>query len=100
MVLGYGASRGYDARLRKRYRNGLILLPVLVGLAAAWVYWNRTPRADMSAYVPAESLAFIEANDLVAVANGISGTEAWRTLAPPFGAPTQLVPYNWSIKIA
>ena len=54
----------------------------------------------MSAYVPAESLAFIEVNDLVGVANGITETEAWRVLAPPLGAPSQLVPYSWSIKFA
>lgn len=54
----------------------------------------------MSAYVPAESLAFIEVNDLLGVANGITGTEAWGVLAPPLGAPSQLIPYSWSIKVA
>lgn len=54
----------------------------------------------MSAYVPAESLAFIEVNDPIGVANGITGTEAWRVLAPPLGAPSQLIPYSWSIKLA
>ncbi|MFZ0750308.1 MAG: hypothetical protein WAM70_13175 [Pyrinomonadaceae bacterium] len=84
----------------KRYRKALILLLVLVALGAAWLFWNRTARAEMSAYVPAESLAFIEVNDLVGVANGITGTEAWRVLAPPLGAPSQLIPYSWSIKLA
>ena len=92
--------RGYDARLLKRYRKALILLLVLVAFGAAWLFWNRTPRAEMSAYVPAESLAFIEVNDLLGVANGITGTEAWRVLAPPLGAPSQLIPYSWSIKVA
>jgi hypothetical protein len=92
--------RGYDARLLKRYRKALILLLVLVAFGAAWVLWNRTPRAEMSAYVPAESLAFVEVNDLIGVANGITGTEAWRILAPPLGAPSQLIPYSWSIKLA
>ena len=54
----------------------------------------------MSAYVPAESLAFIEVNDPIGVANGLTGTEAWRVLAPPLGAPSQLIPYSWSIKLA
>lgn len=54
----------------------------------------------MSAYVPAESLAFIEVNDLVGVTNKITGTEAWRVLAPPLGAPAQLIPHSWSIKVA
>ena len=54
----------------------------------------------MSAYVPAESLAFIEVNDPIGVANGITGTEAWRVLAPPLGAPSELIPYSWTIKLA
>lgn len=96
------ASRrgGYDARLLGRYRKALILFVILVALAAGWIYWNRTARVDMSAYVPAESLAFIEANDLIAVANGITGTEAWRTLAPPLGSPAELLPFGWSLRIA
>lgn len=54
----------------------------------------------MSGYVPPESLAFIEVNDVVGVANGITETEAWRVLAQPLGAPSQLIPYSWSIKLA
>jgi hypothetical protein len=91
---------GYDARLLKRYRKALILLLVLVAFGAAWVWWSRTPKAEMSGYVPAESLAFIEVNDPIGVANGITGTEAWRVLAPPLGAPSELIPYSWSIKLA
>jgi hypothetical protein len=86
--------------LLKRYRKALILLLVLVALGAAWLFWNRTSRADMSAYVPAESLAFIEANDLVGLTSDITGTEAWRVLGPPLEAPAQLIPYGWSIKVA
>ena len=92
--------KGYDARLPKRYRKALISLLVLVALGAAWLFWNRAPRTEMSAYVPAESLAFVEANDLMGLANGITGTEAWRVLAPPLGAPSQLIPYSWSIRVA
>ncbi|HEV2904926.1 MAG TPA: hypothetical protein VGW32_07765 [Pyrinomonadaceae bacterium] len=84
----------------KRYRKALILLLVLVAFGAAWVWWTRTPTAETSGYVPAESLAFIEVNDPIGVANGITGTEAWRVLAPPLGAPSELIPYSWSIKLA
>ncbi|MGQ0763610.1 MAG: hypothetical protein ACT4OT_16565 [Acidobacteriota bacterium] len=95
-----GVWRGYDARLLKHYRKAFILLLVLVAFGAAWLFWNRAPRAEMSAYVPAESLAFIEVNDVMGVANGITGTEAWRVLGPPLGAPSHLIPYSWSIKLA
>ena len=87
-------------RASKTIPKALILLLVLVALGAAWLFWNRTPKAEMSAYVPAESLAFIEVNDLMGVADGLTGTEAWRVLAPPLGAPSQLIPYSWSIKLA
>lgn len=54
----------------------------------------------MAGYVPVESLAYIEANDLASVAHGITGTEAWRLLAQPLGAPAQLVPHGWPIQLA
>ena len=92
--------RGYDSRLLQRYRKALVILLVLVAFGAGWVFWNRTPKAEMTGYVPAESLAFIEVNDLVGVANGITETEAWRVLAPPLGVPSQLIPYSWSITLA
>ncbi len=90
----------YDAPLLKRNLKRLLLLLAPAALMAGWVCWNRTPTADMSAYVPAESLAFAEAGDLVALANGITGTEAWRVLAPSLGAPAELLPHSWSIKLA
>jgi hypothetical protein len=98
--LGGAVWRGYDARLLKRYRKALILLLVLFAFGAAWAWWSRTSKAEMSGYVPAESLAFIEVNDPIGVANLITGTEAWRVLAPPLGAPSELIPYSWSIKLA
>ena len=98
--VGAAAPRGYDARLLKRYPKALLLLLIFILLAAGWLFWNRTPSADMSAYVPPEALAFIEVKDPVGVANGITGTEAWRVLAPPLGAPSKLIPYSWSIKLA
>lgn len=83
-----------------RHRYKLLALSVLLAFAAWWVYWNRTPKADMSGYVPADALAFIEASDLVALANGITGTEAWRNLSQPLGAPADLIPHRWAIGFA
>jgi hypothetical protein len=86
--------------LLKRHRYKLLALLVLLAFAAWWVYWNRTPKANMSEYVPADALAFIEASDLVTLANGITGTEAWRNLAQPLGAPADLIPHRWAIGLA
>ena len=62
-------------------RLAIVALTLLV-LAVFWVVWNRPAKADMAAYVPADSFAYLEANSLTAVLNGVQSTDAWRTLAP------------------
>lgn len=65
-----------------------LLLPCLGGLvllASIWLWWNRPQQADMAAYVPADSLVYFEANSLPDILEGITSTEAWRTLAPSVG---------------
>lgn len=54
----------------------------------------------MAAYVPADCLVFIEANDLTDVAQGIQGTEAWQALSGPVGATTNLSPNHWLVRLA
>ena len=83
-----------------RHRYKLLVLVALLAFAAWWVYWNRTPKADMSGYVPDDALAYIEASDLIGLGNGVSGTEAWRNLAQPLGAPDELIPHRWAIGLA
>ena len=83
-----------------RHRYKLLVLVALMAFTAWWVYWNRTSKADMSGYVPDDALAFIEASDLVALANGVTATEAWRSLAQPLGVPAELIPHRWSIGLA
>ncbi len=78
----------------------LLLLVVLLVGGAAWVLWNRPRNVDIAAYVPAESVGYIEANDLVRIADGASHTEAWRVLAEPLGAPRQLVSHPWLVSFA
>jgi hypothetical protein len=86
--------------LLNRHRYKLLALLTLLVLVAGWVYWNRTPKADMSGYVPADALVFIESSDLVGLANGVTSTEAWRNLAQPLDAPAELIPHRWSIGFA
>jgi hypothetical protein len=54
----------------------------------------------MAAYVPADSLAFVEVDDLVDLANGIGASEAWTKLAGPLGARASLLPNRWLIRLA
>ena len=66
----------------------------------AWLFWNRTVRTDMASYAPADCLAFVEANDLSELAQGIEATQAWKALAGPVGARPTLLPNRWFIRLA
>lgn len=79
--------------------KALLVLVALVSVAA-WLYWNRPTRSDMAAYVPADSLAFVEANDLTEIADGIQGSDAWKALAGPIGARSNLGLNRWLIRVA
>ncbi|HMG76708.1 MAG TPA: hypothetical protein VK582_24755 [Pyrinomonadaceae bacterium] len=87
------------ALIRTRRVISLIAL-LLVALVVVWLYWNRTTRTDMSTYAPADCLAFVEANDLTELAQGIEGTQAWQALAGPVGARSNLLPNRWFIRLA
>src|SRR5690242_20663001 len=78
----------------------LLLAVLLLVVGAAWTLWNHPNSADMARYVPAESVAYIEANDLVQIADGLSRTEAWKALSEPLGAPRKLVSRPWLVSVA
>ena len=86
--------------IKTRRSKLLLLLLIAALLVAAWIFWNRPVRSEMAQYVPADCLAFIEANDLPAIAGGIQRTDAWKTLAAPLGANSNLVPDRWLISLA
>lgn len=65
-------------------RVALVIIFILV-LALAWVWWNQPRAADMRAYVPADTLVYIEANKLTDISTAISSTDAWWSLAPAAG---------------
>lgn len=83
-------------------RRAKLLLAVLfvVACLVVWLYWNRAARTDMASYAPADCLAFVEANDLTQVAQGIEGTQAWKALAGPIGARSSLLPNRWLVRLA
>ena len=65
---------------RLRLILGLVLLAVL--LVAAWL-WLATPaRVDLADYAPADSLVYVEFNDLADVARAIQYTDVWKAAAP------------------
>jgi len=83
-------------------RRAKLFLAVLLVVACVvvWLYWNRPARTDLATYAPADCLAFVEANDLTRVAQGIEGTQAWKALAGPIGARSSLLPNRWLIRLA
>jgi hypothetical protein len=56
----------------------LLVAGVLLALAAAWLWWQRPRRVDLAAYAPADTLVYLETNDLPALVEGLTATEAWR----------------------
>jgi hypothetical protein len=69
-------------------------------LAVGWLVWNRATRVDMSIWAPADSLAFVELNDLTTLIDGTQHTDAWKALANPIGAPATLSVDRWWLRLA
>ncbi len=79
------------------------LLPfafAFVIMATAWVWWNRPQRVDMAAYVPADSLVYLEANSLPDIASALTQTDAWKALAAPAGIKSGVGQVGWLSRIA
>jgi hypothetical protein len=87
------------ALIKPRRAKSLLAL-LVIAFVVGWLYWNRAARTDMATYAPADCLAFVEANDLTEVAQGIEGTQAWKALAGPVGARSGFLPNRWLIRLA
>jgi hypothetical protein len=86
--------------LTKTRRAKILVAFLLVAFVAAWLYWSRTAHTDMATYAPADCLAFVEANDLTELGQGIEATQAWKALAGPVGARSSLLPNGWFMRLA
>src|SRR5438105_4603730 len=86
--------------LIKRNRLRIVILLLIVAALAVWFYGNRPTHADLSAWAPADSLAFVEINDLMGIAGGIEETRAWKAFGPLLGSPSNLGPNRWWIQLA
>ncbi len=72
----------------------------LVVLTAAWVWWNRPETVDMAAYVPAETLIYLEANSLPEIVSGLTSTDGWQALAAPAGLNPNIGRLGWLSRIS
>ncbi|HEV2706360.1 MAG TPA: hypothetical protein VGV59_10575 [Pyrinomonadaceae bacterium] len=66
-------------------RKLLLVASALLLLSVAWLWWTQPQRVDMAAYVPADTLVYLEANDLPGIARAVVSTEGWKELAPAAG---------------
>jgi hypothetical protein len=66
----------------KFWRPLLALALLTILLAAVWLWWSFPRAADMADYAPANSIVYIEFNNLAAVAQAIQNSEVWQAAAP------------------
>lgn len=86
--------------LIKHRRAKLLLIALIGALIVGWLYWNRPIRTDLAVYAPSDCLAYLQADDLSELAEGIEGSNAWKSLAGLVGARSKLLPNRWLIRIA
>lgn len=93
-------SRRYDAVVKRSWRTLLLVVCGLLLLAAAWLWWNRPQQVEMAAYVPQDSLIYLEADSLPEILSAIGSTDAWRTLAPAAGVRQDFARVGWLTSFA
>lgn len=69
----------------RRLIRWFAIVPLLVLIATLWVWWSRPRNVDMAAYVPADSLVYLESNSPLDLAQALRNTDAWQKLAPYYG---------------
>ncbi len=82
------------------FRRALVFFVIAIVLLAGWSWWNRPKKVDMTAYVPADSLLYLEANSFSAILSGLTSTDSWRDLAVPAGIGTRLGYVSWYNRLA
>ncbi|MDQ3258622.1 MAG: hypothetical protein M3R15_32860 [Acidobacteriota bacterium] len=75
------------------------LIVTIIIIGGGWLWWNRPQKVDMSGYVPADSIVFIEANSLPDIVEGFRSTDAWRSLAPLVADENNLERAGWLSKL-
>src|ERR1044071_7176415 len=78
-----------------KVRKALMVLLLLAAAAFAWLWLTRPAKVDMAAYVPADSIVYIEADNLSAVLDGVTSTDAWRELSSAAGVEASKAQGGW-----
>src|ERR1700760_2463383 len=69
-------------------RTTVVIICLLAVAAFAWLWWTRPERVDMAAYVPADSIIYVESNSLRDIFKAVTSTDDWKELAPAAGIET------------
>lgn len=80
-------------------RRALIILLLLAAAAFAWLWLTRPEKADMAAYVPADSIVYLEADGLPEIFEGVTSTDAWRELSRAAGVDTAQTLSSWPLGV-
>lgn len=81
-------------------RKVLPLIAALLLLCLVWLWWNHSPKVDITADVPADSLLYIEVNSLPDVLGALIQTDAWSKLAVPAGLNSNFGNVGWLSRLA
>ena len=65
----------------KFLRPLLALALLLILIVGVWLWWSLPTKVDMANYAPADSLVYVEFNNLEAVAHAIQDSDAWQAAA-------------------
>lgn len=66
-----------------KFLRPLVVLVILVILVCAvGLWWSSPSKADMADYAPADSLVYVEFNNLTDVAQAIQQSQVWQSAAP------------------
>ena len=82
-----------------RMRILLITLVVLLLVAGLGLWWTRFVPVDMSTYAPADSVVYLEVNDVAKVFDAIQQTDGWKAIGPTIGMTTK-PPSAWQTWLA
>jgi len=66
----------------KFLRPLLVLALLAIVLFAVWLWWTLPRTVDMANYAPANSIVYVEVNNLAAVAHAIQNSEVWQAATP------------------
>src|SRR5947209_7975196 len=76
-------------------RVALIFVFLLAAFVFAWLWWTRPVRVDMAAYVPADSIVYVEADSLQNIFDAVTSTDDWKELAPAAGVEIKRGRGDW-----